>query len=70
MKDDCGRCLEIMLAERPVHDVKWPFLMVDMKVDFTGLKAAAWKYWSSSRLVISWQRMPLVWFGLERFDDC
>ena len=70
MKDDCGRCLEIRLAERPVHDVKWPLLMVYMMVDFTGLKAAAWKYWSSSRLVISCQRMLLVWFGSERFDDC
>ena len=41
MKEDCGRCLDIRLAERPVHDVNWPLLMAEMKVDLTGLKAAA-----------------------------
>ena len=63
MKEDCGRCFDIRLAERPDHDVKWPLLVVEMKVDLTGLKAAAWKYWVSSRLVVSWRRMPLAWFG-------
>ena len=53
MKEGCGRCLEIRLAERPCHDVKGPSLMVEMKVDLTGLKATAWKYWASSRLVVS-----------------
>ena len=63
MKEDRGRCLNIRLAERPGHDVKWPLLMAAMKVDLTGLKAAAWKYWESSRLVLSWRRMPLAFCG-------
>ena len=70
MKEDRGRCLEIRLAERPVHDVKWTLFMVEIKVDFTGIKSAAWKYWVISRLVVSWRRMLLDWFGYERFDDC
>ena len=41
MKGDWGRCLEIRLTDRPGHDVKWPLLMAEMKVDLTGLKAAA-----------------------------
>ena len=41
MKEDWGRCLEIRLADRPGHDVKWPLLMAAMKVDLTGLKAEA-----------------------------
>ena len=53
MKEDYGRCLEIMLAESPGHDVKWPRLMALINVDLTGLKAAAWKYWVSSSLVLS-----------------
>ena len=44
MKGDCGRCLETRLAEIPGHEVKWPRLMVVMKVDLTGLKAALWNY--------------------------
>ena len=63
MKEDCGIFLEIRLAESPGHDVKWNLLMGEMKVDFTGLKADAWKYWVISSLVVSWQRMPLAWFG-------
>ena len=35
------KMLEIRFAERPSHDVKWPLLMAEMKVDLTGLKAAA-----------------------------
>ena len=41
MKGDWVRCLEIRLADRPDHDVKWKLLMSAMNVDFTGLKAAA-----------------------------
>ena len=41
MKGDWGRCLEIRLADKPGHDVNWPFLMAEIKVDLTGLKAAA-----------------------------
>ena len=63
MKDDCGRCLEIRLEESPSHDVKLPLLMAEMKVDLMGLKASACKYLASSRLVVSWRRMPLAWFG-------
>ena len=70
MKGDCGRCLEMRLAKRLDHDVKWPWLMVAMKVDLTGLKAAAWKYLASSHLVVSQQRIPLDWFGWERVDAC
>ena len=55
--------MEIRLSERSVHDVKGPLLVVDIKVDLTGLKAAAWKYWESLSLVVSWRRMPLAWFG-------
>ena len=51
------------LAERPGRDVKWPWLMSVMKVDFIGLKDATWKYLASSRLVVSKQRMPLAWLG-------
>ena len=29
------------LADRPGHEVNWPLLMAAMKVDLTGLKAAA-----------------------------
>ena len=50
--------------------MKWPLLMAEMKVELTGLKANAWKYWASSRLVVSWWRMPLAWFGWVQFDDC
>ena len=39
MKEDFGRCLDMRLAERPGHDLKWPRLMTAMKVDLTGLKA-------------------------------
>ena len=53
MKGGCGRFLEVRLAERPGHDVKWPRLVAVMKVYFTGPKAAAWKYLASSRLVVS-----------------
>ena len=69
-KEDWGRWLEIRLTERPGHGLKWPLLMVDMKVDLTGLEAVAWKYWESLRLVVSWRRMSLAWFRSERFDDC
>ena len=47
MKEDCGRFLEIRLAQRPGHDVKWPLLVAEMKVDLTGLKSDACKYWVS-----------------------
>ena len=70
MKGDCGRYLETRIAERPGHDVKWPSLMALMNVDLTVLKAAAWKYLASLCLVVSYQRMPLAWFGRERVDDC
>ena len=53
MKGYCGRCLEMRLAERPDHDMKWPWLMSVMKVDLTGMKAATWNYLASSRLVLS-----------------
>ena len=53
MKGDCGRCLEMRLAEIPFHDVKWHWLMAEMKVYLKGLKAYAWKYLASSRLVVS-----------------
>ena len=36
-----GRCLEIIPADRPGHDVKWPLLMAAMKVELMRLKAAA-----------------------------
>ena len=41
MKGYCGRFLETRLADRLGHDVKCPLLMAAMKVDLTGLKAAA-----------------------------
>ena len=53
LKGGFGRFLEMSLAERPDHDVKWPRLMVAMKIDFKGLKSAAWKYLASFRLVAS-----------------
>ena len=53
MKGDCGRCLEIRFAERPGHGMKWPWLMAVINVDFTGLKAAVWKYLASLSLVLS-----------------
>ena len=53
MKGNCGRFLEMRLAERPGHDVKCPRLMDVIKVDLTGLKAEAWKYLASLRLVES-----------------
>ena len=53
MKGDCGRCLEMRLAESPGRDVKWPRLMVAMKVDLTGLKTDAWKYLASLHFVLS-----------------
>ena len=53
MTGGCGRFLEVRLAERPGHDVKWPCLMKVVKVDLTGLNAAAWKYFASLRLVVS-----------------
>ena len=42
--------------------MKWPLFVVEMKVDLTGMKADAWKYWASSRLVVSWRIMLLDWF--------
>ena len=53
MKGDCGIFFEMRLAESPVHDVKWPWLMAEMKVYLKGLKAYVWKYLESSRLVVS-----------------
>ena len=41
VKGDWVRCLEMRLADRPGHEVKWPLLMATTKVDFTGMKAAA-----------------------------
>ena len=41
MKEDWGIYLEISLADKRGHDVKWPLLMAEMKVDLTGLKSAA-----------------------------
>ena len=58
------------LAKRPVRDVNWPRLMSVMKVDFMGLKAAAWKYLASSHFVVSYQIMLLAWLGWERVADC
>ena len=53
MKGYCGRFLEMNVAERPVHNLKWPRLTEVMKVDLTGMKAAAWKYLVSYCLVVS-----------------
>ena len=36
----------------PGHDVKWPLLMAEIKLDLTGMKDSAWKYWESLRLVV------------------
>ena len=69
MKGDWGRCLEMRLADRPGHEVEWPLLMAEMKVDFTDLKAAAYNYWVSSRLVMLWRIMTFDWFGWERLGD-
>ena len=52
MKGDCERCLEIRLAERPGHDVNFPWLMEVMKVYLIGLKADMWNYLESLRLVV------------------
>ena len=41
MKGDWERSLEMRLADRPGHEVKWPLLMAEMKMDLIGLKAAA-----------------------------
>ena len=41
MKGESGIFLEMRLADRPGHDVKWPLLVAAMKVDLTGLKAEA-----------------------------
>ena len=41
MKGDWGIYLDIRLADSPGHEVKWPLLMAAMKMDLTGLKAAA-----------------------------
>ena len=41
MKGDWGICLEIRLIDKPCHDAKCLLLMEAIKVDFTGLKAAA-----------------------------
>ena len=53
MKGDCGRCLEMRLAEIPGHDVNWTRVMVAIKVDLTGLKDDTWKYFMGLRLVVS-----------------
>ena len=63
MREDCRRYLEIRFAERPGHVLKWPLSMENMKVYLTGMKAAAWKYWASSHLVVSCRKMPLTGFG-------
>ena len=47
MKGYCGRCLEMRLTETPGYEVKWPWLMVVIKVDLTGLKADLGKYMAS-----------------------
>ena len=39
-KGDWVRCLEMRLVDRR-HELKWPLLMTAMKVELTGLKAAA-----------------------------
>ena len=41
MKVDRGRCFVMKLADRPGHEVEWLLFMAEMKVDLTGLKAAA-----------------------------
>ena len=41
MKGDWGRCLEMRLADRPGHEVKWTLLMAATKAELTGIKAAA-----------------------------
>ena len=53
MKRDCGKFLEMRLAERTDHDVKWHWLMVVMRVNLTELKDATWYYLASTRLVVS-----------------
>ena len=57
------------LTYKPGHEVKWLLLMAEIKVELTGMKATAWKYWASSRLVMYWRRMPFAWFGWDRFVD-
>ena len=70
MKGDWVRCFEMRLVNSPVHEAKWLLLMAARKVDLTRLKAAAWKYWASSHLVMYWRRMPFDWFVWESVDDC
>ena len=70
MKGFWGRCLEIILADRPGRDVKWLLLMASMKVDLAGLKSVVLNYWASLRLVMACRRMPFAWFGWECFDGC
>ena len=41
MKGDWVRCFEMMLEDRPGHEVKWLLLMAARKVDLKGLKDAA-----------------------------
>ena len=69
MEGDWGRCLEMILVDRTGHEMKWTWLMAEMKVDLTGLKSAVYKYWASSRLVMSWRRIPFARFGCE-FGGC
>ena len=45
--------MEMSLAERMGHDVKWLQLMAAIKVDLTGLKTDTWNYLASLRLVVS-----------------
>ena len=53
MKGVCGSCLDMRFAERPSHDVNWPWLVAVIKVYLVGMKAAAWKYFASLCLVVS-----------------
>ena len=70
MKGDLVRYLEMRLADSTGRDVKWLLLMAEIKVDLTGMKDTALKYWESLPLVMSWRRMPFSWFGWDRFCDC
>ena len=53
MKGGCGSFLDMRIAERSGHDVKWPWFIAVMKVGLMWLKSVAWKYLASSRLVVS-----------------
>ena len=64
-----GKCLRTAAVVRPGQDWKNPFCMAEIHVERTGLKAAAWRYFTRAGMLfvlyalLHWLGMVQVYWG-------